>query len=103
DAEAGTRRGGAAGAEAAGRSQQIDMSATAASRRRRSFAAVLRRYGWSYIFVLPTFSLFVVFTLLPVVQVLVLSLQNGLVTGGEVVGVATFDTVADDAGRVHGR
>ena len=72
------------------------MSATAASRRRRSFAAVLRRYGWSYIFVLPTFSLFVVFTLLPVVQGLVLSLQNARVTGGEFIGLANFETLAAD-------
>src|SRR2546428_10377319 len=72
------------------------MIATAAPRQRRSFAAVLRRYGWSYIFVLPTFSLFVVFTLLPVVQGLVLSLQNARVTGGEFIGLANFETLAAD-------
>src|SRR5881409_3562268 len=72
------------------------MIATAAPRRQRSFAAALRRYGWSYIFVLPTFSLFVVFTLLPVVQGLVLSLQNARVTGGEFIGLANFETLAND-------
>jgi len=70
--------------------------ATAAPRRRRGLAAVLRRYGWSYIFVLPTFSLFVVFTLLPVAQGLVLSLQNARVTGGEFIGLANFETLAAD-------
>ena len=72
------------------------MIATAAPRRRRSLAASLRRYGWSYLFILPTFSLFVVFTLLPVVQGLVLSLQNARVTGGEFVGLANFETLAAD-------
>src|SRR5256886_7758957 len=70
--------------------------ATAAPRRRRSLAAALRRYGWSYLFVLPTFSLFVVFTLLPVIQGLVLSLQNARVTGGEFIGLANFETLAAD-------
>lgn len=72
------------------------MIATAAPRRRRGLAAVLRRHGWSYLFVLPTFSLFVVFTLLPVVQGLVLSLQNARVTGGEFIGLANFETLAAD-------
>jgi len=58
--------------------------------------AALRRYGWSYVFVLPTFALFVVFTLLPVVQGLALSLQNARVTGGEFIGIANFVTLAED-------
>ena len=58
--------------------------------------AALRRHGWSYLFVLPTFSLFVVFTLLPVAQGLVLSLQNARVTGGDWIGLANFATLADD-------
>jgi len=58
--------------------------------------AALRRYGWSYLFVLPTFALFVVFTLLPVVQGLALSLQNARVTGGEFIGLANFVTLAED-------
>src|SRR5256714_3535473 len=65
-------------------------------RRRRGLAAALRRYGWSYLFILPTFSLFVVFTLLPVIQGLVLSLQNARVTGGEFIGLANFETLAAD-------
>jgi len=58
--------------------------------------AALRRHGWSYLFVLPTFSLFVVFTLLPVAQGLVLSLQDARVTGGSFIGLANFGTLADD-------
>src|SRR6059036_4172914 len=72
------------------------MIATAAPRRRRSLAAVLRRHGWSYLFVLPTFSLFVLFTLLPVAQGLVLALQDARVTGGTFIGLANFGTLADD-------
>jgi multiple sugar transport system permease protein len=59
-------------------------------------SAALRRHGWSYLFVLPTFSLFVVFTLLPVAQGLVLSLQDARVTGGSFIGLANFATLADD-------
>ncbi len=58
--------------------------------------AALRRHGWSYFFVLPTFSLFVVFTLLPVAQGLVLALQDARVTGGSFIGLANFGTLADD-------
>lgn len=58
--------------------------------------AAFRRYGWSYLFVLPTFGLFVVFTLLPVVQGLALSLQNARVTGGDFIGLANFVTLAED-------
>ena len=70
------------------------MIATAEPRRRRSLTAARRRYGWSYLFIFPTFSLFVVFTLLPVVQGLVLSLQNARVTGGEFIGLGNFETLA---------
>ena len=65
-------------------------------RRRRSLTAARRRYGWSYLFILPTFSLFVVFTLLPVVQGLVLSFQNANVVGGEFIGLENFATLAAD-------
>ena len=58
--------------------------------------AALRRHGWSYLLVLPTFSLFVVFTLLPVAQGLVLSLQDARVTGGSFIGLANFVTLAED-------
>ena len=58
--------------------------------------AALRRHGWSYLFVLPTFSLFVVFTLLPVAQGLVLSLQDARVTGGSFIGLANFVTLGED-------
>jgi multiple sugar transport system permease protein len=58
--------------------------------------AALRRHGWSYLFVLPTFSFFVVFTLLPVVQALALSLQNASVVRGEWIGLANFATLAED-------
>ncbi|TMC80069.1 MAG: sugar ABC transporter permease [Chloroflexi bacterium] len=59
-------------------------------------SAALRRHGWSYLFVLPTFSLFVIFTLLPVAQGLVLALQDARVTGGSFIGLANFGTLADD-------
>lgn len=58
--------------------------------------AALRRHGWSYLFVLPTFSLFVVFTLLPVLQAFVLSLQSATVVGGEWIGFENYATLADD-------
>jgi multiple sugar transport system permease protein len=58
--------------------------------------AALRRYGWSYLFVLPTFSLFLVFTLLPVAQAFALSLQSARIVGGEFVGLANFVTLAED-------
>ena len=58
--------------------------------------ATLRRHGSSYLFVLPTFSFFVVFTLLPVVQAFALSLQSATVVGGEWIGLENFATLADD-------
>lgn len=57
----------------------------------------LRRHGWSYLFVLPTFSLFVVFTLIPVLQAFGLSLQSARITGGEWIGLQNFVTLAEDA------
>jgi len=58
--------------------------------------AALRRHGWSYLFILPTFSLFVVFTLLPVAQAFALSLQSATVVGGEWIGLENFATLAED-------
>ena len=58
--------------------------------------AALRRHGWSYLFVLPTFSLFVVFTLIPVLQAFGLSLQSARITGGEWIGLQNFVTLAED-------
>ena len=58
--------------------------------------AALRRHGWSYLFVLPTFALFAIFTLLPVVQGLALSLQNASVVRSEWIGLANFVTLAAD-------
>ncbi len=58
--------------------------------------AALRRHGWSYLFVLPTFALFAIFTLLPVVQGLALSLQNASVVRSEWIGLANFGTLAAD-------
>lgn len=58
--------------------------------------AALRRHGWSYLFVLPTFSLFVVFTLLPVLQAFGLSLQSARIVGGEFIGLQNFVTLAED-------
>jgi multiple sugar transport system permease protein len=58
--------------------------------------SALRRHGWSYLFVLPTFSLFVAFTLLPVVQAFALSLQSARIVGGEWIGLENFVTLAED-------
>jgi multiple sugar transport system permease protein len=58
--------------------------------------AAVRRHGWSYLFVLPTFSLFVVFTLVPVVQAFGLSLQSARIVGGEWIGLQNFVTLAED-------
>jgi multiple sugar transport system permease protein len=58
--------------------------------------AALRRHGWSYLFVLPTFSLFVVFTLIPVLQAFGLSLQSARIAGGEWIGLQNFVTLAED-------
>jgi multiple sugar transport system permease protein len=58
--------------------------------------AALRRHGWSYLFVLPTFSLFVVFTLLPVVQAFALSLQSARIASSEWIGLQNFVTLAED-------
>lgn len=58
--------------------------------------AALRRHGWSYLFVLPTFSLFVVFTLVPVVQAFALSLQSARIASSEWVGLQNFVTLAED-------
>ncbi len=58
--------------------------------------AALRRHAWSYLFVLPTFSLFVVFTLVPVVQAFALSLQSATIVGGEWIGLQNFVTLAED-------
>jgi multiple sugar transport system permease protein len=58
--------------------------------------AALRRHGWSYLFVLPTFSLFVVFTLIPVLQAFGLSLQSARIVGGEWIGLQNFVTLAED-------
>jgi multiple sugar transport system permease protein len=59
-------------------------------------SAALRRYGWSYVFVLPTFLLFALLTLLPVLQGLALALQDATVVGGDWVGLANFGTLAAD-------
>jgi multiple sugar transport system permease protein len=58
--------------------------------------AALRRHAWSYLFVLPTFALFVVFTLVPVLQAFVLSLQSARIVGGEFIGLQNFVTLAED-------
>lgn len=58
--------------------------------------ATLRRHGWSYLFVLPTFSLFAVFTLLPVILGFALSVQNATIVGGDWVGLENYATLVDD-------
>ncbi len=77
------------------------MLRSSASRVRLAHAAVtmgaaVRRHAWSYLFVLPTFALFVVFTLVPVVQAFVLSLQSARIVGGDFIGLQNFVTLAED-------
>jgi multiple sugar transport system permease protein len=54
------------------------------------------RYGWSYLFILPTVGFFVLFTVLPVVQAFTLSLQNATIVGGDWVGFENFFTLGRD-------
>jgi len=61
-----------------------------------TMGAAVRRHAWSYLFVLPTFALFVVFTLVPVVQAFVLSLQSARIVGGDFIGLQNFVTLAED-------
>ncbi len=55
-----------------------------------------RRHGWSYLFVLPTFAFFVVFTLLPVAQAFVLSFQNATIVESSWAGLDNFFTLGRD-------
>jgi multiple sugar transport system permease protein len=54
------------------------------------------RYGWSYLFILPTVAFFVLFTLLPVLQAFALALQDATIVGGTFVGLQNFLTLAQD-------
>src|SRR5437867_11855389 len=60
-----------------------------------TMGAAVRRHAWSYLFVLPAFALFVVFTLVPVLQAFVLSLQSARIVGGEFIGLGNFVTLAE--------
>ncbi len=55
-----------------------------------------QKHGWSYLFVLPTFGFFVLFTLIPVLQAFALSLQNATIVESTWVGLANFVTLAED-------
>ena len=55
-----------------------------------------RKHAWSYIFIAPTVAFFALFTLIPVVQAFVLSLQNATIVGGTFVGLDNFVTLARD-------
>src|SRR5438093_11037707 len=61
-----------------------------------TMGAAVRRHVWSYLFVLPTFALFVVFTLVPVVQAFVLSLQSARTVGVDFIGLQNFVPLAED-------
>jgi multiple sugar transport system permease protein len=56
----------------------------------------MRRYGWSYLFIAPTLFFFALFTVVPVIQAFVLSLQNATIVGGTWTGVDNFITLARD-------
>ena len=77
------------------------MSATnvaraAVVRRPNSVSLFAQRYGWSYVFIAPTLLFFALFTLLPVIQAFLLSLQNATIVGGTWVGIDNFLTLARD-------
>src|SRR5260370_40816232 len=55
-----------------------------------------RKHAWSHIFLAPTLAFFALFTLVPVVQAFVLSLQNATIVGGTFVGLENFVTLARD-------
>lgn len=55
-----------------------------------------QRHGWSYLFVLPTFGFFVVFTLIPVVQAFALSFQDATIVESQFIGLGNFVTLAND-------
>jgi multiple sugar transport system permease protein len=58
--------------------------------------AFVRKHAWSYIFIFPTVAFFGLFTLIPVIQAFVLSLQNATIVGGTFVGFDNFVTLARD-------
>jgi multiple sugar transport system permease protein len=58
--------------------------------------AFVRRHGWSYLFIAPTLLFFFLFTLIPVVQAFVLSLQNATIVGGTFTGLDNFVQLAKD-------
>jgi multiple sugar transport system permease protein len=58
--------------------------------------ALARKHAWSYIFIFPTLAFFALFTLIPVAQAFVLSLQNATIVGGTFVGPDNFVTLARD-------
>ena len=55
-----------------------------------------RKHAWSYVFIAPTLAFFALFTLIPVVQAFVLSLQNATIVGGTFVGLDNFATLGRD-------
>src|SRR5260370_17360218 len=55
-----------------------------------------RKHAWSHIFIAPTLVFFALFTLIPVIQAFVLSLQNATIVGGTFVGLDNFVTLARD-------
>ncbi len=56
--------------------------------------ASARKHAWSYFFIAPTLAFFVLFTLVPVIEALALSLQNATIVGGTFVGLENFVTLA---------
>src|SRR5260370_12188501 len=58
--------------------------------------AFARKHAWSYFFIAPTLAFFVLFTLVPVIEALALSLQNATIVGGTFVGLENFVTLARD-------
>src|SRR3954462_10977486 len=61
----------------------------------------VRKYGWGYVFVLPSMITFAIFTFLPVVWSLIISFQQySLRTGGKWVGFANYTAAWTTQGGV---
>src|SRR5438094_8597321 len=58
--------------------------------------SLVRKHAWSYFFIAPTLAFFGLFTVIPVIQALTLSLQNATSVGGTWVGIDNFIQLAKD-------
>lgn len=57
---------------------------------------VLKKHFWSYLFITPSFMVFIVFLLMPVVYSIILAFQKFSVTGSTFIGLANFRKILGD-------